>query len=195
MRLFWVFGLIALVIIALCKFVPGFRKHVDTNINLMITMLLGGFWHGSTWNFIVWGGLNGIGLVFYKYWRKISPYEKLKGWYIRALKIAITFIFISFTRIWFRAENKEIADTVKNKVFYDMDWSLADKVLIGYWKVFALLAIGMIIHWLPHSFKRKYRLYFIKSPVWVKVLVVVATVFVIWQTLSAEFVPFIYFQF
>ena len=195
MHLFWIFGLITLAVVALCVFFPAFRKHVDTNINLMVTMLLGGFWHGSSWNFIVWGGLNGIGLVFYKYWRRFSPYEKLKGWYIRAFKIAVTFVFISFTRIWFRAPDKKTADIVKDKVLYDMDWSLADKVLMGYWKVFALFAIGMIIHWLPHTFKRQYRLYFIKSPVWVKVLVVVLTVFIIWQTLSAEFVPFIYFQF
>lgn len=192
---FLIFGGIALVFIILSKLFPAFKKQVDLNINLMITMLLGGLWHGSTWNFIIWGGINGLGLVVYKLWKKISPYEKLKGWYIRAFKIALTFLFVSYTRIWFRAPNKEVADTVRFKIFQDMDWSLADKVIEGYWKVFALFVVGMIVHWLPRSLKLKYRFAFIKAPIPIKLLAVVVTVFLIWQTVTAGFVPFIYFQF
>lgn len=192
---FWIFSAIALLFIILSKIFPAFKKQVDLNINLMITMLLGGLWHGSTWNFIIWGGINGLGLVVYKLWKKISPYEKLKGWYIRAFKIALTFAFVSYTRIWFRAPNKEIADTVRSKIFSDMDWSLAEAVLMGYWKVFVLFLLGMIVHWLPRSLKLKYRFAFIKSPVPVKLLAVVLTMFLIWQTVTAGFMPFIYFQF
>jgi len=46
----------------------------------MLTMLLGGLWHGASWQFIIWGGLNGIGLVIYKFWRKISPWEAKNNW-------------------------------------------------------------------------------------------------------------------
>ena len=52
-------------------------------------MLLGGLWHGASWQFIIWGGLNGVGLVFYKFWRKISPWESKSGWLINVWKIAI----------------------------------------------------------------------------------------------------------
>ena len=47
---------------------PADRKLITTNINSMNTMLLGGLWHGASWNFMIWGGLNGIGMVIYKVW-------------------------------------------------------------------------------------------------------------------------------
>ena len=71
-----------------------------TNVNLMITMLLGGLWHGADAKFIIWGGLNGLGLVVYKFWKKISPYENRKGLLVHVWKIFLTFNFITFTRIW-----------------------------------------------------------------------------------------------
>ena len=54
-----------------------------TNLNLLITMLLGGLWHGSSWNFIIWGGLNGLGILVYKQWKKInhknSKYDQISS--------------------------------------------------------------------------------------------------------------------
>jgi alginate O-acetyltransferase complex protein AlgI len=193
--LFYYFAGASLLVVLLCKLFPALKKHVDTNINLMITMLLGGLWHGSTWNFVIWGGLNGIGLVVYKYWRKISPWEKFHNPAARAWKILLTFTFITFTRIWFRSPDSETANQVKNKVFYDLDLSVAGDVFGNFKLLIAIWCAAMIVHWLPVGFKRKYRSWFIKSPVWVKVMAVIATVFLIWQTMSAELQPFIYFQF
>jgi D-alanyl-lipoteichoic acid acyltransferase DltB (MBOAT superfamily) len=72
------------------------ERWVNTNINLMLTMVLGGLWHGSSWNFVTWGTLNGIGLVVYKNWKKISPWADKSRWYNRAIGLAITLIFITF---------------------------------------------------------------------------------------------------
>ena len=191
---FWKAGLIATVIVLVCAWSSKIKNTIDTNINLMITMLLGGLWHGSSWNFITWGGLNGLGLIFYKYWKKISPYGKLKQWYIRAFRIALTFAFISFTRIWFRSPDKETADTVVSQLG-KINWSVAPDVLSNFSMVFILFLTGMVLHWLPTPFKRSYRKWFIKTGPVIKVLIVTATVILIWQTLSAEFIPFIYFQF
>lgn len=196
------FSLLAWIVVGLCiffvllgqKYAPV-KKQVDTNINLMITMLLGGFWHGSTWNFIVWGGLNGLGLIVYKYWKRISPYEHLKWAGVRVWKIALTFSFISFTRIWFRSADKETANAILHKLWYDMDWSLATKILGAYPQVFMIFLTGMVIHWLPLHWKRNYRLWFVKSNVFVKIALICGVVFIIWQTITAESVPFIYFQF
>jgi alginate O-acetyltransferase complex protein AlgI len=193
--LFWKFAMGAYGLVVLSWIFPAFKKAMDHNINLMITMLLGGLWHGSSWNFVTWGGLNGLGLVFYKYWKRISPYEKWKVWYIRAFRIGLTFVFISFTRIWFRAPDKETADTVLNKILFDTDWRLAPAVIENFAVVFSLLLGGMIIHWLPTSFKRGYRNWFIRTHPWVKVGAVVATIVLIWQSITADMVPFIYFQF
>ena len=56
---------------------PADRKLITTNINSMNTMLLGGLWHGASWNFMIWGGLNGIGMIIYKIWTKRSPGVKV----------------------------------------------------------------------------------------------------------------------
>lgn len=52
------------------------RNKIITNLNLMVTMLLGGLWHGASLNFVIWGGLNGIGIVIYKIWRSLSMNKK-----------------------------------------------------------------------------------------------------------------------
>ena len=76
-----VFAVIVFIFYLLMRFSTGVKRGVDTNINLMLTMLLGGLWHGASLNFIIWGGINGVGLVVYKFWRKISPWEaKTTGW-------------------------------------------------------------------------------------------------------------------
>ncbi len=193
--LFWKLGLLYVAAIFIYIRFSSFRKVIDTNINLMITMILGGLWHGSSWNFVTWGGLNGLGLVFYKYWRKISPYENWNAWYVRAFKIAITFLFISFTRIWFRAPDRETAEMVLMKLRHDLDFGLAPEIFYNFRIVFGLLLLGMVIHWLPSSLKQLYKRWFIRTHVVVKVFAVLVTAVLIWQTISAELVPFIYFQF
>jgi D-alanyl-lipoteichoic acid acyltransferase DltB (MBOAT superfamily) len=192
-------------------FIKSFGKWLTTNLNLMITMLIGGLWHGASWNFIIWGGLNGLGLVFYKLWKKISPWENKSKWYFRAWAIFITFSFISFTRVWFRAgsnnswsemeEKHDIASeflsatTMLDRIFNHMDFSIAPQVIIGYWKIFAVILFGMIVHWLPSSFKESYREKFANLPTAAIVAICVLTVVFCYQIISADLQPFIYFQF
>ncbi|MEZ4804485.1 MAG: MBOAT family O-acyltransferase [Bacteroidia bacterium] len=191
----WLVGSIAIVLIFLSYFSPAVKKAVNTNINLMITMLLGGMWHGATINFIIWGGLNGIGLVIYKFWRKISPYEKLKSLPVHFWKVFNTFAFITFTRIFFRAEDLKQANEVMYKIWNDMDFSILPKILINFWEVFLLMTLAFIIHWLPKQSKWEYKKFFIKTPVWAKVVITILTVILIYQTKSSDTKPFIYFQF
>ena len=51
---------------------PQRRKKIYANLNSFITMLLGGLWHGASWNFMIWGGLNGIGMIVYKLWKDLN---------------------------------------------------------------------------------------------------------------------------
>ena len=174
----------------------GSRKGaVRTNINLMITMLLGGLWHGASWQFVIWGGLNGIGLVVYKYWREISPFKGNRTWPVRFYAIFLTFNFITFTRIWFRSESMEVANGMMYQIANAFDFSQIGEMIVSYWKIFGLMLFAMIIHWLPATFKEKYRTFFADTPQWVKVIIIVAVIFLIYQVRSAEIQPFIYFQF
>ncbi|MCB0771223.1 MAG: MBOAT family protein, partial [Flavobacteriales bacterium] len=64
----------------LTRLFPALNNLITTNLNLMITMLIGGLWHGASWMFVIWGGLNGLGLIVYKFWKPISPWGKSKSW-------------------------------------------------------------------------------------------------------------------
>ncbi len=55
----------------------GFYMNILRNINILLTMLLGGLWHGASWQFVIWGGLNGIGVLTTKYWNKMTPGYKM----------------------------------------------------------------------------------------------------------------------
>jgi D-alanyl-lipoteichoic acid acyltransferase DltB (MBOAT superfamily) len=174
----------------------GNRKgRIMTDVNLMITMLLGGLWHGASWQFVIWGGLNGLGLIVYKQWKRISPYEKSKHWAARFWKIANTFIFITFTRIWFRSESMEKANQLIHQVLHEFNVRIIPEVLWSYRLVFGVMALGYFTHWVPERWKLDLLNAFIRTPLWAKVLITVVMVFIIYQSWSADLQPFIYFQF
>jgi D-alanyl-lipoteichoic acid acyltransferase DltB (MBOAT superfamily) len=174
----------------------GNRKgRIMTDVNLMITMLLGGLWHGASWQFMVWGGLNGVGLVVYKLWKRISPYEKSKHWAVRFWKIFNTFLFITFTRIWFRSESMEKANQLIHQVLREFNGKIIPEVLWSYRLVFLVMALGYFTHWMPERWKLTGLNWYIRIPVWAKAVIVVVVIFVIYQSWSADLIPFIYFQF
>jgi alginate O-acetyltransferase complex protein AlgI len=70
-----------------------------TYVNLFIVMLLGGLWHGAAWNFVVWGGLHGAFLAFERMRGKAAPYGVLT----RPLRVAVTFVLVLVTWVFFRA--------------------------------------------------------------------------------------------
>ncbi len=166
-----------------------------TNINLMLTMLLGGLWHGASWQFVIWGGLNGVGLIMYKYWKRISPYQHLKTWPVHLWKVFITFSFITFTRIWFRSETMEIANNMLLQIGTAWDFSLIPEMILSYKYVFLIMILGFVVHWLPVSLKEKYTDWFIFTPVYIKIILAVITVFIVYQSITSDLQPFIYFQF
>lgn len=73
---------IALLMIVISHFSKDSKKSIIANLNRFITMLLGGLWHGASWNFIIWGGLNGIGMIAFQFWKKT-------GWHLKMLYITI----------------------------------------------------------------------------------------------------------
>lgn len=166
-----------------------------TNINLMITMLLGGLWHGASWLFVIWGGLNGLALLVYKNWKRISPYEKNNSLAVHVWKVLFTFLFISFTRIFFRSNTLEGAWAMIVQITTSFDASIISDVIVSYYKIFIVVAIGFITHWLPDDWKEGVIIRFASSSYVVQVLIAVGTVFIIYQSVSAEMQPFVYFQF
>ncbi|MBI4557226.1 MAG: MBOAT family protein [Candidatus Hydrogenedentes bacterium] len=83
--------------------------------NLIVTMLLGGLWHGANWTFVAWGGLHGLYLALHKLitrGRKISetpPPNTLRSWSVQIVKMLVTFHLVCVTWVLFRSPNMETA--------------------------------------------------------------------------------------
>ena len=122
-----------------------------------------------------------------------------------AWSVLVTFVFITFTRLFFRS-GSNLDPAVANETA----WSIATRMVksIGtqwnadilpiistYHNVFLLFVMGMIIHWLPSRFKFRYRVMFAKLPLPVICLCAIIAVFIVYQFVTAELQPFIYFQF
>jgi D-alanyl-lipoteichoic acid acyltransferase DltB (MBOAT superfamily) len=84
--------------------------------NLMVTMLLGGLWHGAGWTFVIWGGLHGIYLVIFHAWRAVKNQmgvSKIAPWRLgRAAALIVTFLAVVVGWVLFRAENLDEAARV-----------------------------------------------------------------------------------
>lgn len=171
------------------------RNGINTNINLMVTMLLGGLWHGSSWLFIIWGGLNGIGLIIHKQWKKISPFKGAEHRTVKFLLMLITLTFISFTRIFFRSSSLEVVNTIFERINSHFGAELFLQIIVGYKNVMLLMLLGYIIHWLPEKTKTTYRNWFASQSFLVMGILIVMAVFAMYQLMSGEMQPFIYFQF
>ena len=190
-----IFAGIVIFTIILARIFPGIKKNINTNLNLMLTMLLGGLWHGASWQFIIWGGLNGVGLVFYKFWRKISPWEKRNGWLINIWKIAVTFCFITFTRVFFRSESMEVVDGMMHQIMNNLTFGIIPQVLVAYKWVFIVMLFGFVIHWISEKWKERITDWFIAAPLWLKAVISAVVVIFVYQSISSDMQPFIYFQF
>ena len=207
------FGILSVIFSTLLigELFPKFNKWYLTNINIMLTMLIGGLWHGASWNFVLWGALNGLGIVVYKQWKKISPWKNKSKWWNKIWGIIITFNFVTFTRIWFRSGSinswEEIdqghniisewftANEILNQLFFNFQWDLIGDVLAVYSNVFLVIIFGFLIHFIPEKFKFWYREKFSTSPVLVQLLVCFTAIFFMYQVASTSLQPFIYFQF
>lgn len=247
---------LALIVTIYCHKSPEKKKSLTSNMNRLNTMLLGGLWHGASWNFMIWGGLNGIGMIIYRFWKdwdhplrllsisivtfgcyKMTEYfpapfwnialvwsgviwigtflrfmynfigfKALIPWLERAWAVFLTFVFITWTRLFFRAgsnldpaEANEVAwSTAKNMVNQiGSPWNLEQipEIAASCSNILILFVLGMIIHWLPENFKRRYRLWFANLSLPVMAVAVVAIVFVVYQFVTADLQKFIYFQF
>ncbi len=189
-------GLMLLYIVFSLLFV-NFKKYIHRDLNLLITMVLGGLWHGASENFVIWGAMNGIALILYNHWKKISPYEQLNNWGVHIWKIFITFNFITFTRIWFRLEKDGAPSQMLHQIWhnFELNQESISILLEGFDIALLVMLIGYIIHWLPGKTKLFGEKLFTKLPMYIQSIVVAIILVFVYQAFSDTFKPFVYFQF
>lgn len=168
-------------------------------INLLITMLLGGLWHGAAWQFILWGGMHGVALVLHKLFMRLFPKAKPTGhnmkWGWRLLGVVLTFNFVVFTFIFFRAKDMQTAVALLRAIATNFHPEVFGQFVLGYRMVFALIVLGYVLHFLPRKFVRATNRTIVRSPLLVQLFLFVVLLFTVFQFKSADVQPFIYFQF
>jgi alginate O-acetyltransferase complex protein AlgI len=176
----------------------GNRKgQIRTYVNLMVTMLLGGLWHGASWRFIVWGGLHGFALGFHKYYLhledRIASLKRIK--FHPVLSVLITFHFVCFCWLFFRASSIGMVGEMLGQIFYHFNAQILFQFIAGYKGVMFLMAIGYALHFVPKHVELKAEDYITNTPLIAKAGWMVAIIILVMQTKSAGVQPFIYFQF
>lgn len=169
---------------------------VRTYFNLLVTMLLGGLWHGANLRFLVWGAIHGVSLAFHKLWTTFFPPKVIAvpAWR-RFLAALFTFHLVCLSWVFFRAESFSHAWSMLNQVATRFAWQTVFDVIYVYKIPVLLISSALLIHCLPVNFKEQYRGLFISSHFLFKVLIVLIAAVVIFQFKSAELQPFIYFRF
>ncbi len=176
---------------------PSLKSIFTRDINLLITMILGGLWHGASANFVIWGAINGIALVLYKNWKKISPYENRTGIMTHFWKIFITFNFITFSRIWFRLKDPagpgKMLDQIWNK--FNFEWESFSSLWQTYQPAFLIMILGFFVHWMPQLWKNFMVDTFTKTPRIAQMAIITVFVVILYQAASDSFQPFVYLEF
>lgn len=248
------------------------RGRFRTYLNLMITMVLGGLWHGASWVFVIWGGLHGMALAIDRllsnqqawwnklivriggiwllilliiqgvlYWRwsgdqldvftyrqmseantnlfllwlgimslallgdyilnAFVPHQNRQRW-SKVISVFLVFHFVCLCWIFFRAgaaanslSPTEITYAVLGQIGSSLNWQLAGEIMAGYRAVVALIALGLLLHFLPRKWDLAVEKLFIRMPAFIQAFVLFLVIWIVIQTASAEVVPFIYFQF
>jgi len=168
------------------------RGSVATYRNLMLTMLIGGLWHGAAWTFVVWGGLHGAALAGERWWRERrgAPAPRATGWPLWRARI-LTFHFVCLAWIFFRSDSFASAWDMIEGLF--TQWGRPSPLVTS--GVLLALAVGIGSQYLPARVPRILMARFSRLPVLAQATVL-ALALMLTSVLGPEGVaPFIYFQF
>ena len=177
----------------------GNRKgKARTYINLIITMLLGGLWHGAALRFVLWGAIHGIALAGHKLLMSLFGFkasgEDMPLWK-RVISTLFTFHVVCFAWIFFRADSMTKAGEMLTQIFTQFTPGVFLQFVTGYRMICFLMVIGYIIHFMPKKVDVALQQKVTCMPLWGKALLLCAAIFFVVQMKSADIVPFIYFQF
>ena len=166
----------------------GNRKgRVRTYINLMLTMVLGGLWHGAAGHFVLWGALHGAALAVERLLGIGEGRRRLPAW----LGWLITFHLVCFAWVFFRAPSLEDALAYFGRMFQgDSVFSTTMT-----WWVALMMLIGAVTQFWPHDWFDRAALAYDRASLPVKIALPVVVIFLVCVAAPGGIPPFIYFEF
>jgi alginate O-acetyltransferase complex protein AlgI len=166
------------------------QSEVRTYINLMLTMLIGGLWHGASWNFVIWGGIHGGWLAFERGQGKNSIYRNLP----KMARIGITFLIVLLSWVFFRTADLPTAISYLGSMFgltqRQPGVDLIAGILYQPYYLWSFLVAGVVAWTFPAVWEWTQRLTWTKAfaclgALWLAIIVL----------LTQAYNPFIYFIF
>ena len=169
----------------------GNRKgNLRTYINLSLVMLLGGLWHGASWNFLIWGGIHGGYLAFERAQGKESIYRKMPG----VFQVALTFFIVLLAWVFFRADTLPDAWRYMKSLFgltlSTESGSVIRGLIYNPYYVFNFVLAGVVVWALPQTWDFT-RTLSVPKIIWCIVVFAIALAALTTQSYN----PFIYFIF
>jgi D-alanyl-lipoteichoic acid acyltransferase DltB (MBOAT superfamily) len=170
------------------------KGNIRTYINLMLTMLIGGLWHGASWTFIAWGGLHGLYLVIERFLKNIAPASNIwSKLYVQVFFALLTFIAVSFAWVFFRASSFDQAFTIiKSMLRVHIGQPTINIEFFYVLLTFGIMLVILISHWTMRD--KSLQMVVENVPWWFRSMIMAVMLIAI-VTCSGEDRAFIYFQF
>jgi D-alanyl-lipoteichoic acid acyltransferase DltB (MBOAT superfamily) len=170
---------------------PGARSKWMPYLNLIVTMVLGGLWHGANWTFVIWGLLHGVAQAVFRGFRALRGNAKpSQNVLARVLRIGVTFHFVVLTWIFFRAADLKTARDILAEL------GLGTFTFANVTPAFAaVLGIAALAHFWPKRWYEQAQNLFCESPFFVQAGAMAALVLAIQYVGASGVAPFIYTKF
>lgn len=172
---------------------PGLRSRwkIFTYANLVLTMTLGGLWHGPTAGFVLWGLIHGLGLAAVRWLQVLRKNARPRPEPVfRLMRILITFHFVCFGWIFFRAQNVPAAWDILGRI-----GSFSGSVSNVTPSFFFILAIAVLAHYVPDHWYKVSMNFYVKTPYYVQATLLAVLAVAIHYVAATGAAPFIYTRF
>ncbi|KAF5073319.1 Peptidoglycan O-acetyltransferase [anaerobic digester metagenome] len=170
-----------------------------TYLNLMITMLLGGLWHGASWNFVIWGGLHGSYLTIHKLFvgnRRImassSVPNNLKDWSLFILNIIGTYTLVLFAWLFFRSTSWNTTTSFFERV---LSFERGEFTIHLFGITSSFLFVMLLLDWWEYKTGKHTFILNLKSKPFLWGILSCLLIITLIYMFQSEPLPFIYFQF
>lgn len=182
-----------LLVLILPALISRKRATFAASVNQLLTMLIGGLWHGASWNFLFWGFLHGLALVLDKLRLRILPVSKhpLR----RFLGALLTFHFVCLAWVFFVCKEFGQAQAILHQITGNFAAETFIPLLRVYWPVMIAMGVGFILHFLPEKLEEWTKRVLGVMPPYVRVVLLIGFIYLVIQMKEAEQMLPIYLQF
>jgi alginate O-acetyltransferase complex protein AlgI len=170
---------------------PGPRTKVMPYVSLIITMAIGGLWHGLSWTFLIWGLIHGVGLAGFRFWQVLTKARTNTTSRIRRIAGSVfTFHFVLLAWIFFRAANVDSALKVLSQIaHFRFAFDNTTPAFV------AVLLLGIAAHFVPKYWYDRSVLGFARTPALIQSAALAILVMAIQRVAATGAAPFIYTRF